>query len=257
MSSREQSVTLLRRNKRKMVDNLTALGFTGLSYNMRASEFPKYIKWAGGLLDLTVAVNRVLEDGSIEHRYFTEAEWKSLSDENKSLFFRRGIRVRAEKQSFVIPLEHLGDCKWCEESVGVPDLPTYSSSAVPDSKYVGLLNEVSSRQYTELISGISATTPASDAVLAFRADEPQDDSEWGLPCPIHLLLIYRYFNEINAFITSISNAGNKIGETVAWTCIPSSTTVAWQFNLSDATINAATKTTVARVIPICVEPSKL
>lgn len=259
MSSREQSVTLLRRNKRKMVDNLTALGFTELSYDMRASDFPKYIKWAGGLLDLTVAANREMADGSIEHRYFTAEEWKALSDDNKALYNMRGVRVRAKSQSFVISQHHsqAGSLAWSTENMGVADMPAYSNVAVADAKYVGLMYEKESRRYTESISKITASTPAADAVLSHRADKTWDDSAWALPCPLHVMLMYRYFNEINAFISDVWNDGYCLGEQNVWTCIPATSSLAWYMNLSDGTFTAQNKTTSARVIPICVEPSKL
>lgn len=262
MSSREQSVTLLRQNKRKMVDNLTAIGFTDLSYDMRASEFPKYIKWAGGLLDLNVAANRVLDDGSIEHRYFTADEWKALTDENKSLYFRRGVRVRARHQSFIIPINpQIADMKYCDENVGIPGVPYYSSTDAPGSDLAGLLNEYNSRTYTEAIASITSNTPAADAVLAFREDEPADDSKWGLPCLVHLILIYRYFHEINNFISQVWNEGYIIGQRTYWSCLPTGswggTAAAWYFNMSSGDIYYQNKNVVASVLPICVEPSKL
>lgn len=57
MASKEQSVTLLRRNKRAQVEALNSLGFN-LTEGARAADFPMFIKWGAGLLDVTVAANR-------------------------------------------------------------------------------------------------------------------------------------------------------------------------------------------------------
>ena len=57
MATNEQSVTLLRINKRAQVDALNSLGYD-LTVGARASEFPDLVRWAAGLLDLTIAANR-------------------------------------------------------------------------------------------------------------------------------------------------------------------------------------------------------
>lgn len=57
MASNEQSVTLLRMNKRAQVEALNSLGFN-LTEGARASQFPELVKWAAGLLDITLAANR-------------------------------------------------------------------------------------------------------------------------------------------------------------------------------------------------------
>lgn len=46
--NKEQSVTLLRQNKRKQVAALNALGFASVTVETRASLFDDYIKWARG-----------------------------------------------------------------------------------------------------------------------------------------------------------------------------------------------------------------
>ena len=63
MSTKEQSVTLLRKNKEAQVAAFQSVGMSGVTVASRASEFGKYIQWAGGLLDLCVACQR-LSDGS-------------------------------------------------------------------------------------------------------------------------------------------------------------------------------------------------
>ena len=52
MSTKEQSVTLLRKNKQAQVAAFNAVGMKDVTENSRASEFAKRIKWAGGLLDI-------------------------------------------------------------------------------------------------------------------------------------------------------------------------------------------------------------
>ena len=99
MSTKEQSVTLLRKNKREQAAAFNAVGLKHVTENSRASEFGKYIKWAGGLLDICLAVQRY--DDKTYH-YFTREEWDSLKNDNKSKFIKRGIRVRAYGHSFIL-----------------------------------------------------------------------------------------------------------------------------------------------------------
>ena len=54
MASNEQSVTLLRHNKVAQVAALNALGFN-LTESARAADFPMYLKWGSGLLDVNIA----------------------------------------------------------------------------------------------------------------------------------------------------------------------------------------------------------
>ena len=80
MSTKEQSVTLLRRNKQAQVAAFNAVGMTDVTEASRASEFAKRIKWAGGLLDICLAVQRYSDKS---YWYFTKDEWDSLTNENK------------------------------------------------------------------------------------------------------------------------------------------------------------------------------
>ena len=65
----EQSATLLRLNKQAQVAALNAVGFSDITENSRASEFGQRIKWAAGLLDLTLACNRISDNSKA---YFTD-----------------------------------------------------------------------------------------------------------------------------------------------------------------------------------------
>lgn len=59
----EQSISLLRQSKRALAEAFTDVGMQGVTEHSRAAEFGKRIKWAAGLLDITLACQRV-SDGS-------------------------------------------------------------------------------------------------------------------------------------------------------------------------------------------------
>lgn len=255
MATKEQSVTLLRKNKRRQVEELNALGFTGVSESTRASEFADYIKWAGGLLDVTVAANRISDNSKW---YFTIEEWESLSSENKSRFVKRGVRVRAMCESFVVATESPGSFVWAGTKKDVSTIPNYPA----DYATVGVYDDNKAYTYTKNIedffADLSLNSPAATAALAYRAftyelDGLDDDSKWALPCVKHMLIMYRYFAEINDVIRRAWSTDFCLREEIIWTCLESNVDQAWYFSLSDGTSYSAQKTTSYAIRPICVE----
>lgn len=94
-----ESALLLRMNKEEQVSVLQEIGFTNVNENTPASDIAKYIRWAGGLFDLSFATIRI-EDGV--NVFFTAEEWNSLSANNRSKYLRVGVRIRADRRQFVI-----------------------------------------------------------------------------------------------------------------------------------------------------------
>ena len=94
-----ESALLLRMNKEEQVSVLQEIGFTSVNENTPASDIAKYIRWAGGLLDLSFAPIRI-EDGV--NVVLTAEAWNSLSANNRSKYLRRGVRIRADRRQGVI-----------------------------------------------------------------------------------------------------------------------------------------------------------
>lgn len=220
MASKEQSVTLLRRNKRAQVEALNSLGFN-LTEGARAADFPMYIKWGAGLLDVTVAANRISDNKKF---FFTVEEWQSLSATEQGLFLLRGVRVRACGTSFIIAPDTITNKPWGATGVSIPDLHSYSSKR-------DLYTYYEAYQETCLIvegfeDSTSATVigaPAAEAALAYKAftetrDGLEDTSEWCLPTPAHLMIMFRWINEINAVFAAIWSSDFGLGLTGYWSC---------------------------------------
>ncbi len=204
MSTKEQSVTLLRKNKQAQVAAFNAIGMKDVTEESRASEFAKRIKWAGGLLDICLAVQRYSDKS---YWYFTKEEWDSLTNENKLKFIKRGLRVRAYGHSFVLAAN---DCYDADGNVimswgyrkNVEDLDQRSCGTA--------YNDFAGAENTELIiSSLSGTTgcngvtgaPAAEAAKAYKAytmeyDNIEDTSDWHLPGFGVLLVIYKCKTEI-------------------------------------------------------------
>lgn len=220
MASNEQSATLLRRNKRAQVDALNSLGFS-LTEGARAADFPMYVKWAAGLLDLTVAVNRKSDN---KRFFFTVEEWQSLSATEQALFLLRGIRVRACSVSFIIAPDTLNGKAWGARDVSIPDLHSYQSQRDLYS-YFNAYEETSiiAAAYQEVNKNDIVGAPAAEAVLAYKAfthdrDGLEDTSLWALPTPAHLSIMFRWKNEIDAAFSAIWSSDFKLMMSTHWSC---------------------------------------
>lgn len=218
MSTPEQSVTLLRKNKKEQAAAFNAVGLKHVTENSRASEFGKYIKWAGGLLDICLAVQR-FDDES--YHYFTKEEWDSLTNANKAKFIKRGIRVRAYGHSFILAAT---DCVSAEggltlawgNRVNVADLDNRSLGAA--------YNDFAGAANTEyIITQLSGTTgsqnvqgaPAAEAAKAYKAytkefDGIEDTSDWHLPGLGVLITIYRCKEEVQEALEYFWSAECKL-----------------------------------------------
>lgn len=256
MASNEQSVTLLRRNKVAQVEALNSLGFN-LTEGARAADFPMYVKWGAGLLDVNIAANRKSDNAKF---FFTKAEWQSLSETEKSNFLLRGIRVRAHGASFVMGLTLLSARKW-GSTFRVED----SHNAITNRdvyKWWDAYNEtVLVRDFLQGKSDSNCTgAPAAEAALAYKAftqasDSLEDNSQWCLPTAAHAHLMFRYKNEINDLITVVLGSDYCIKTEGIWTCLQyADNTQVYYFNFNTGELyvkNRATSEYSVRVI--CLE----
>lgn len=255
--NKEQSVTLLRMNKRKQVDALNSIGFQSVNEGTRASTFPDYIKWAGGLLDVRVAVVRI-SDGA--KYYLTIQEWESLSNENKTKFVKQGVRIRACQEDFMLASTAIGTFAWGGKK-DVTTIKNYGQTSA-DNVYTAF-QDVSARELTERIasyySGVTSDgvtgAPAAEAALAYKAfsedtDGVDDDLQWCLMKPKHGLIIYRYLNEINDVIKRAWSSDNIVTTSTLWTCMESGNQSAWIFIMSYGGLYDNDKLSALTVRPI-------
>ncbi len=254
MASKEQSVTLLRRNKRAQVDALKSLGFGNLTESARAADFPDYLKWGSGLLDLNVAANRISDN---KRFFFTIEEWQSLTATEQAKFLLRGIRVRACAQSFIIAPDTLLNKCWGARDVSVPDIHSYSSQR-------DLYWYYEAYEETRLIvdafknsTGDVIGAPAAESAMAYRAftaerDGLEDDSQWCLPTPAHLMIMFRWKREIDAAFTAVWSSDFVIRSEGHWSCGRYSANEVYRLNVqTGGSLYVETPTTAYSVRPIC------
>lgn len=254
--NKEQSVTLLRQNKRKQVEALNGLGFAGVTAATRASLFADYIKWSGGLLDVRVAIVRIA-DG--EKFYLTIQEWESLTTANKALFVKKGVRIRACQEDFILAASALGTFAW-GGTYDVATVPNYGQtgasniynySAKTALELTGYINDAYGTTVRNSVTG----APAAKAALEFKAfkqatDGVDDDSDWCLPLPKHCLILFRYINQINDVLRRAWSSDKIITTSSLWTCLECSNANAWYFIMSYGGVADQAKTTAVTVRPI-------
>jgi len=261
MSTKEQSVTLLRKNKEAQVAAFQSVGMSGVTVASRASEFGKYIKWAGGLLDLCVACQR-LSDGS--KWYFTREEWDSLTAANKQKFIKYGLRVRAYGHSFVIAATDSLDAEgnvtfaWGNR-VKVTDM---------DSRNCGkAYNDFAGAQNTELIIAAQAGTtgaegvtgvPAAEITRTYKAytqeqDGFEDEHDWHLPGLGCLIVMYKCKTEINEALEYFWSVDSRLAATGYYCSTEYSYEQVFCVSQSSGYVSVTYKETVYRVRAVCEE----
>lgn len=228
MDVKDKNALLLRMNKEKLVAALTDLGFEGVTVDTPASKIADYIRWAGGLLDLSIATINIQEK---KHAFFTSEEWNTLSANNRSKYVRIGLRIRAEARQFLIAKSYCLDKsgsrvhKWGGYGTDLKGLKNYGIGNQ------GLYDDFSGKANTAIIlEALSGTTdtqgilgaPAAEIASSYKActiesDGVDDITEWHLGAFGEMFMCAKYKLEINNLITSVFGSVNNFSNDWHWT----------------------------------------
>lgn len=264
MSTKEQSVTLLRKNKQAQAAAFNAVGLTHVTEYSRAADFGKYIKWAGGLLDICLAVQRY--DDKTYH-YFTREEWDNITNANKAKFIKRGLRVRAYGHSFILAAN---DCYNSEGGLSMPWGNRINVADLDQRSCGTAYNDFKGTENTELIlAHLSGTTgtenvegaPAAEAAKAYKAytqefDGIEDESDWHLPGLGVLIIIYKCKAEIQEALEYFWTAECRLATTEPlyyWSSTEYDNGYAFAFSEHYGSIYIQYKETLQRVRAVCEE----
>ena len=255
------SAMLLRLNKQDQISALQSIGFTTVNENTPASDIAKYMKWAGTLLDLSLATLRI---GDGKQVFFTASEWNSMSANNRSKYIRIGIRVRAECRQFIIAKSDCIDAggtktfKWGGYATDLRGLKNYGSGNQ------GLYDTFDGKSNTDIIietlAGVKDTqgtvgAPAAETARTYKActlesDGIEDTTVWNLPALGELMLIAKYKLEINELVTSMFGNQNII-TTEYWSSTEyDASSNAWCVYMSSGLVSTSFKTSAGRVRPV-------
>ena len=261
MDQNNESALLLRMNKVDQISALQSLGFTSVNENTPASDIAKYIRWAGGLLDLSLATLRI-EDGT--RMFFTAEEWNYMSANNRSKYVRIGIRIRAEHRQFLIAKS---DCvsedgskafKYGGYGIDIKGVKNYGQGNQ------GLYDTFDGKQNTDAIiaatEGVKDSTgtvgaPAAEAARAYRActleaDGIDDTTEWDLAAEGQDILMATYKTEINELLTSLFGGINILTNDWYWSSTEYDASSAWYVNMNYGNVSTNTKINAGRVRPV-------
>lgn len=239
MSTATEDALLLRVNKESQVQALNELGFTEITMETPLSTIAEYMRWAGGLRDITLAT--VLKSTNKQH-FFTTEEWKALSSTEQQKYCILGARIRAERQDFIIARE---DCTsssgsktftWGPTDVSVPGLQDYGATNE------GVYDTFNGAENSAIISAYAASSgksfPANAAATSYKAAKQathgyEDPTDWFLPSLGQLMFFYRYRTEIDAFFTAIFNASTyNLAREHYWSSTEYSAADAWNVFVS-------------------------
>ena len=111
-----------------------------------------------------------------------------------------------------------------ETNVSIPDLHSYQSQRDLYFYYNAYVEtRLIVEGYQNSTSGSVVGAPAAEAALAYKAftlsrDGLEDTSEWCLPTPAHLMIMFRWINEINAVLSAVWSSDFGLILTGHWSC---------------------------------------
>ena len=228
-----QEAQLLRDNRAALVEQLNDLGFAEVNDKTPLSEVAEYMKWAGGLRDLRLAT---INKSTGAYSDYSEEEWSALSASAKASCIKLGIRIRAERQDFIISKENVlrsngnQDIPWCSGYIDVKGLTNYGDGST------GHLLDIDSKANTDLILAHGAANnvrfEAAEQARAYKASTIadggyEDPTEWSLPAIGQLWLLYKYRAQINAAITVFFGSAYIISDTWYWSSTEFSYSSSW------------------------------
>lgn len=256
-----QEAQLLRDNRSALVAQLNDLGFADVNDNTPLSVIADYMRWAGGLRDLRLAVTN---KSTGAYSDYSEDEWNALSASAKASCVKLGIRIRAERQDFIISKENVlrstgsTDVPWGHSNgVDVKNLTNYGEGST------GHLKDIDGKANTDLILAHGAANnikfEAAEQARAYKASTVadggyEDPTEWSLPAVGQLWLLYKYRAQINAALTAFFGSAYIISETWYWSSTEYSASYAWFVYMPSGLVNSSAKVFSYRVRAVAPVP---
>lgn len=168
--------------------------------------------------------------------FFTGEEWDSLSNDAQSQYAKTGVSIYEDGHTFIIAPE---DCKTADghnrfafggygkDFVGVKSYnegPSVFITGYNDT--TAIIEQCNGRKDVWGILG----APAVEAAWNYKANK-YDYMQWYLPSVSELMLIYKYQDEINDFLSKYVPAESKVSDDTYWSSTVNSYDRAWRVNM--------------------------
>lgn len=257
-----QEAQLLRENRSALVAQLNNIGFSDVNDYTPLSLIADYMKWAGGLRDLRLAV---INKSTGAYTDYSEDEWNALSASAKASCVKLGIRIRAERQDFIISKENVlrsngsADIPWAPNNgIDVKNLTNYGEGST------GHLKDIDGKANTDLILAHGAANnikfEAAEQARAYKASTIadggfEDPTEWSLPAIGQLWLLYKYRAKINAALTAFFGSAHIISDAWYWSSTEFRSAYAWDVNMNGGYVNYTYKSGTGMVRAVAPVPS--
>ncbi len=256
-----QEAQLLRENRSALVSQLNDLGFSDVNDKTPLSVLADYMRWAGGLRDLRLAV---INKHTGAYSDYSEDEWNALSASAKASYVKLGIRIRAERLDFIISKENVTrsngsyEIPWCGSYVDVKGLTNYGDGST------GHLKDIGGEANTTLILAHGETNKisfeAAEQARAYKASTVadggfDDPTVWSLPAIGQLCLLSKYQTKINAAITLFFGSASILSDTWYWSSTEFNSSYAWGVHMYSGSVNSSNKTSSFRVRAVAPVPS--
>ena len=261
MSTLDNS-TLLTLNKQRQVEALRGIfPDKSISDDISLGEIAEYMQWAGGLAPMQMACvgkNSGMEDyGQLV--FFTGPQWDAMSSNQKSNYVQIGVRVRAERQDFLVSKSDMlngtaNTMIWSSENQNVPDLKDYgvnSTGIFDDFDAEGMTDAVCTWKATRSATYLPATLSRAWKGCTQASDGVDDPVTWSCATIAHLHLMARYRTQINAFIDQYLGNAYILGSAYYYSINEYDASYAWRCHLGSGqvspTANKGTTGSTARV----------
>ncbi len=250
-----QEAQLMRQNIADQITALNDLGFTEINSSTPLSVIADYMRWAGGLRDLRLAT---INKNTGAYDDYSEEEWNALSASGKAALIKLGIRIRAERQDFIISKDNITrtngsfDIPWApNNNIDVKGLTNYGPGATSH------LNDIDGKANTDLIlahgKANNITFEVAERARAYKASTVadggfDDPTEWSLPAIGQLWLLYKYRKQINEAITLFFGASAQlISDSWYWSSTEYSSSYAWVVGMHYGNVSYVSKANANRV----------
>lgn len=219
--STENNAKLLELNYNAQLDALREIGLLGENETIPLGDIADYMKWAGGLLDVQLAK---VDKTTGQLALFTTDDWdNALSSNEKDNYQTLGVRVRAERQDFLVSKEDMktsvGESlmPWSSVRENVEGLTDYGEGST------GIYDDFDASGMTDAIVNFAGGVAYLPAQLsrAYKActvanDGVDDPVEWSLATVAHLRILSKYREQINAVISNYIGANYKLQNAQYW-----------------------------------------